>query len=69
MTGAEIGLFFEKWGLELLLSGLGAVLTGMVVHYRKLIKKGKISEDQEKKQAFKEELTAEVKGLIKEVKD
>ena len=34
MTGAEIALFFEKWGLELLLSGLGAVLTGMVVHYR-----------------------------------
>lgn len=69
MTGAEIALFFEKWGLELLLSGLGAVLTGMVVHYRKLIKKGKASEDQEKKQAFKKELTVEVKGLIKEVKD
>ena len=69
MTGAEIALFFEKWGLELILGGLGSVLTGMVIHYRKLIKKGKASEEQEKKQAFKEELTSEVKGLIKEVKD
>ena len=69
MEWADVVTFFQKWGLELILGGIGAVLTGIARHYYTLAKKAKASEDIEKKQAFKQELTSEVKELIKEVRD
>lgn len=65
----EILLFLQEWWLEFLLGGIGIALTAIARHYFKLAKKAKAQDDQEKKAAFKKELTTEVKELIKEVKE
>ena len=64
----DIWLFIEKWWLEFLLSGAGIAITTVARHYYKLNKDHKAQEDIEKKEAFKKELTLEVKELIKEVR-
>lgn len=69
MSWGDIALFIQKWWLEFLLGGLGIGLTAIARHYFKLAKAGKELEDKEKKEAFKNELNAEVKNLIKEVRD
>ena len=68
MEWVDVIAFFQKWGLELILGGIGAILTGVAGYYYKLAKKGKASEEAEKKQAFKTELTNEIKELIKDVR-
>lgn len=68
MSWADIGLFIQKWGLEFILGGVATGLGVLYRHYFKIAKAAKVAEDQDKKQAFKEELTSEVKELIKEVK-
>ena len=68
MEWVDVIAFFQKWGLELILGGIGAILTGVAGYYYKLAKKGKASEEAEKKQAFKTELTSEIKELIKDVR-
>lgn len=69
MEWAAIVLFIQKWWLEFLLGGIGVALTAVARHYFKMAKDAKINEENSKKQAFKEELNAEVKSLIKEVRD
>ena len=68
MEWNEVWLFIQKWWLEFLLAGIGTGLGLLTRHYFKLAKVNKKVEDQEKKEAFKKELTSEVKKLIKEVK-
>lgn len=69
MEWSDVLEFIQKWWLEFLLGGAGLALTGIARHYFKLAKQAKQQTDQEKKEAFKQELTAEVKSLIKEVRD
>lgn len=69
MSWADVGLFIEKWWLEFVLGGVGVALAAVAKHYFKLAKQAKTQEDNEKKQVFKEELTQEVKNLIKEVRE
>lgn len=52
-----------------MLGGVSIALTAVARHYFKLAKQAKMQEDQDKKAAFKKELTNEVKALIKEVKE
>lgn len=61
--------FIAKWWLQLVLGFIGTGLTAVGGYYIMLIKKAKSSINQEKKQAFKDELTTEVKNLIKEVRE
>lgn len=68
MEWLEIWAFIQKWWLEFLLGGIGIALTAVARHYFKLAKQAKIQEDKDKKQVFKDELTNEVKNLIKEVR-
>ena len=60
--------FICKWWLEFVLGGVGVGLTFVARHYCNLAKKGKEQLEQEKKKAFKEELTGEVTKLIAEVR-
>ena len=69
MEWIEVWSFISKWWLEFVLGGIGVALTAVTRHYFKLAKKAKTQEDQEKKAAFKQELTNEVKTLIKEVRE
>lgn len=69
MEWNDILIFFQKWWLEFVLGGIGLGLTTVARHYWKLAKQAKIQQDQDKKEAFKKELTSEVKQLIKEVKE
>ena len=62
-------MFIQKWWLEFVLAGFGGVLVGVARHYCKLAKDARKSTDQAKKEAFKQELTTEVKQLIKDVRD
>ena len=68
MSWSEIGQFFLKWWIEFALGGVSVILGIVARHYWKLTKENKKYSDEEKKQAFKTELTAEVKTLIKEVR-
>lgn len=68
MDWGDVLAFIQKWWLEFVLGGAGLAITGVARHYFKLAKQAKLQEDEEKKQVFKEELTAEVKNLIQEVK-
>jgi hypothetical protein len=67
MSWNDVLLFFQKWGLEFILGGVGIALTAITGHYWKLVKKAREAENAEKKEAFKKELTSEVKQLIKDV--
>lgn len=67
MEWLDIWLFIQKWWLEFVLGGIGLGITAVARHYYKVAKIAKDQEDQEKKQAFKQELTNEVKNLIKDV--
>ena len=60
--------FICKWWLEFVLGGVGIGLTFVAKHYFNLAKRGKEQLEKEKQKAFKEELTGEVKELIKEVR-
>lgn len=68
MDWTEILLFIQKWWLEFVLGGIGVGLGILARHWWKLAKTGKEAAEQEKKNAFKKELTAEVKGLVEEVR-
>lgn len=65
----EVELFLQNWGLELILGGLGAGLGALTRHYYKLAKKDRAQQEKDKKLLLKEEVTTEVKALIKEVKE
>lgn len=69
MNWGDVLAFIQEWWLEFVLSGAGIALTAIARHYFKMAKNAKVLEDQEKKKAFKEELTLEVKDLIKEVRE
>jgi hypothetical protein len=68
MEWSEIGLLISKWWLEFVLGGIGIGLGALARHYYKLVKDNKKTTDQEKKEAFRKELTTEVTGLINEVR-
>lgn len=68
MEWSEIGLLISKWWLEFVLGGVGIGLGALARHYYKLVKDNKKTTDQEKKEAFRKELTTEVTGLINEVR-
>lgn len=67
MDWNEILVFIQKWWLEFVLGGAGIGLSIMARYFYKQMKKAKEIENQEKKAAFKEELTNEVKLLVKTV--
>lgn len=69
MEWNEFWQFIQKWWLEFVLGGFGIGLSAVARHYWKLAKQVKIKDNQDKKKAFKEELTSEVKSLIQEVRD
>lgn len=69
MEWADVLLFIQKWWLEFVLGGLGVGITFVARHYWKLAKENKEQADKEKKEAFRQELTNEVKNLIKEVQE
>lgn len=69
MSWNDVLLFFQKWGLEFILGGVGIALTAVAGHYWKLVKKARETENAEKKETFKKELTSEVKQLIKDVRE
>lgn len=68
MEWNDVVIFIQKWGLELLLGGIGGALGAVARHYHKLAKNAKAQDDEKKQAAFKKELTAEVKTLINEVR-
>jgi hypothetical protein len=69
MDWNEVLLFIQKWWLEFVLGGFGVALGAVARHYFKLAKQAKAQEDLGKKAAFKEELTNEVRNLIKDVRE
>ena len=69
MNWSDVLPFIQKWWLEFVLGGIGVGLTAIARHYFKLAKESKKQEDEIKKAAFKEELTSEVKNLIKDVRE
>lgn len=69
MEWAAILLFIQKWWLEFILGAVGLGITAIARHYWKLAKDAKKNQDKEKKETFKEELTNEVKQLIKDVRE
>ena len=68
MSWNDVLLFIQSWWLEFVLAGIGTGLGLLARHYIKLAKSNKEQEDQAKKEAFKKELTTEVKALITEVR-
>lgn len=69
MEWADVWSFIAKWWLEFVLGGAGVILSAITRHYYKLAKQVKNQENKEKQEAFKQELTSEVKDLIKEVRE
>lgn len=69
MEWSAVLLFIQKWWLEFILGAIGIGITAIARHYQKLVKESKINQDKEKKETFKEELTIEVKQLIKDVRE
>ena len=69
MEWAAVLLFIQKWWLEFILGAIGIGITAIARHYWKLAKESKTNQDKEKKETFKEELTIEVKQLIKDVRE
>lgn len=69
MTWGEILVFVQKWWLEFVLAGIGTGLTFTARHYFKIAKDVKRQAELEKQSVFKQELTNEVKSLIKDVRD
>lgn len=65
----DVWLFIQNWWLELILGGIGTGLGFVARHYYSLAKKDRARQDADKKQLLKDELTAEVKALVKEVKE
>lgn len=69
MEWNEILILIEKWWIEAVLAGAASAMGIMARHYYKLNKKSKQQDEQDKKAAFKKELTSEVKALVKEVRN
>lgn len=69
MEWNEILILIEKWWIEAVLAGAASAMGIIARHYYKLNKKAKQQDERDKKTAFKEELTNEVKALVKEVRD